>query len=103
MHNRRAHLPAQSDLDTVLARCRNRLHLQPDGHADGRHNIPRTIGTIVVMLLSLVAFCALILIMVPFFEKKRGVYWIKCRHFWICSRIHIIPGWIKAGYQPGTR
>ncbi|MBX3615734.1 AI-2E family transporter [Nitrosomonas sp.] len=60
-----------------------------------RHNIPRTIGTIVVMLLSLVAFCALILIMVPLFEKEAGRLLDKMPAFLDMLKNHIIP-WLES-------
>ena len=59
-----------------------------------RHNIPRTAGTILVMLLSLVAFGALILIMVPLFEKEASRLLDKMPAFLDMLKNHIIP-WLE--------
>lgn len=60
-----------------------------------RNNIPRTAGTILVMLLSLVAFSALILIMVPLFQKEAGRLLDKMPAFLDMLKNHIIP-WLEA-------
>ncbi|MGZ0019627.1 AI-2E family transporter [Nitrosomonas sp. wSCUT-2] len=60
-----------------------------------RNNIPRTAGTILVMLLSLVAFGALILIMVPLFQKEAGRLLDKMPAFLDMLKNHIIP-WLEA-------
>lgn len=60
-----------------------------------RNNIPRTAGTILVMLLSLVAFGALILIMVPLFEKEVSRLLDKMPAFLDMLRNHVIP-WLES-------
>lgn len=60
-----------------------------------RNNIPRTAGTILVMLLSLVAFSALILIMVPLFQKEAGRLLDKMPAFLDMLKNHIIP-WLES-------
>lgn len=60
-----------------------------------RSNIPRTAGTILVMLLSLVAFGALILIMVPLFEKEASRLLDKMPAFLDMLRNHVIP-WLES-------
>ncbi len=60
-----------------------------------RNNIPRTAGTILVMLLSLVAFGALILIMVPLFQKEAGRLLDKMPVFLDMLKNHIIP-WLES-------
>ena len=60
-----------------------------------RNNIPRTAGTILVMLLSLVAFGALILIMVPLFQKEAGRLLDKMPAFLDMLKNHIIP-WLES-------
>lgn len=60
-----------------------------------RNNIPRTAGTILVMLLSLVAFGTLILIMVPLFQKEAGRLLDKMPAFLDMLKNHIIP-WLES-------
>jgi len=57
--------------------------------------IPRTVGTVLVMLLLLGAFAALILIMVPLFEKEANRLLDKMPAYWDMLKNHVIP-WLES-------
>ena len=57
--------------------------------------IPRTVGTILVMLLLLGVFAALILIMVPLFEKEANRLLDKMPAYWDMLKNHVIP-WLES-------
>ncbi|MER2512713.1 MAG: AI-2E family transporter [Nitrosomonas ureae] len=57
--------------------------------------IPRTVGAVLVMLLLLGAFAALILIMVPLFEKEANRLLDKMPAYWDMLKNHVIP-WLES-------
>lgn len=59
--------------------------------------IPRTLGAVLVMLLLLGIFAALILIMVPLFEKEASRLLDKMPGYWDILRNQVIP-WLEARF-----
>ncbi|SEF38667.1 AI-2E family transporter [Nitrosomonas ureae] len=57
--------------------------------------IPRTVGAVLVMLLLLGVFAALILIMVPLFEKEANRFMDKMPAYWDMLKNHVIP-WLES-------
>lgn len=61
------------------------------------NRVSRTTGTVLVMLLLLSAFAALILIMVPLFEKEAGRLIAKMPDYLEMLRNHVIP-WVETRF-----